>query len=53
MFFLLLLARGRDRLETNRPVQGSVLSVSPYLLLLARGRDRLETVVAASVAPKL
>ncbi len=36
----LLLARGRDRLETNSI---DILKVSNVLLLLARGRDRLET----------
>ena len=38
---ILLLARGRDRLETTN--ESSVSSVMTYSLLLARGRDRLET----------
>ena len=36
----LLLARGRDRLET---AVFPVIGVCDFLLLLARGRDRLET----------
>ncbi|WP_441339176.1 hypothetical protein [Pseudanabaena sp. Chao 1811] len=36
----LLLARGRDRLETKLALFGSVIGV---LLLLARGRDQLGT----------
>ena len=40
LIFRLLLARGRDRLETLA-IAG--YSCSIILLLLARGRDRLET----------
>ena len=42
----LLLARGRDRLETKR------LGTSPItllFLLLARGRDRLETALYSDI----
>ena len=37
---VLLLARGRDRLETFREIVGSRFY---FCLLLARGRDRLES----------
>ena len=41
-----LLARGRDRLETDfTKVRSSPMSVPP---LLARGRDRLETTMVSS-----
>ena len=36
----LLLARGRDRLETSEVLVNRLMIV---ILLLARGRDRLET----------
>ena len=40
---VLLLARGRDRLETALPFTSKLVASN---LLLARGRDRLETVEA-------
>ena len=47
---VLLLARGRDRLETLQGKEPTKVSAN---LLLARGRDRLETGLAAYMTSPL
>ncbi len=46
--YSLLLARGRDRLETRSRL-ACLTSACALALLLARGRDRLETALEAMV----